>query len=161
MISKPNIKPYSQEMDKDNKWVEMLILGKIVVSNHKVIKNPDKYGIDLLVLNSVEETVGGIECEKHGKYWLKTFDFPTVHFLGRKAKFVNSRCFYLMVNLDGSNVVMISFAELPKCPTILKDTPHTHGESFYEVSKERCVWGWVRVNEKLDQFYNLAISDFM
>ena len=76
---------------KDYKWVEKLVLKKLNnFSKHKLVLNPDKYGIDILVTLN-KKIVGGIECEWKGiNGWSEDFfPFKTVHFLMRKRHFKN------------------------------------------------------------------------
>ena len=82
-------KPFSQENYNKYEHCETMLLEKIVIPHHRLKRNPDRHGIDVLVIRNKDgRKVGGLEAESHAKYWAEQFPFNTVHFLGRKTKYI-------------------------------------------------------------------------
>jgi hypothetical protein len=142
-VSRPSgYKPYNPELDRYG-WLEGLVIERTSphLQNHVIVKNPDEKGIDLLIKKD-DQVVGGIEVEWHGTYWKKRFPFNTVHFLGRKTKFIGDNRFYLMSNDDGSQVLAVGFDELKHHETQIQDNRLAVNEPIYDVPNDHCIWGW-------------------
>lgn len=150
-------KPFSQESYEKNKWAEEFLLTKINIRKHKVDHNPDIHGIDLLIYDKDDRAIGGIETEVHGKYWdgLK-FPFPTCHFLERKTKYIKKNNFYVMLNRDGSNALMLPFRDLKKYPLRQINNTSMSGEYFYDVPIQKCIMGWKNINTRLNKYFGVA-----
>lgn len=130
-------------------YVVRVLSTSLQVGGLELYKNPDPYGIDILVGNG-KEPVGSIEVEWHGRYWRRRdFPFRTVHFLGRKKKYMTEGAFYLMTNNDGTDAVMIGFGELQHHGTRIMDNELCINEPIWDVPNDRCVWGWRGIIEAL------------
>jgi hypothetical protein len=134
-------KPFSQDNYDKSKWVEEIIFDKIKLANYNMVKNDNKFGIDILIIDD-NQIVGGIEAEQHSKYWKEYFPFKTVHFLGRKKKYSSHNNYYVMVNSDGTKAVMIPFRDLTKYNTTLMNNSSCDNEPIYDIPCKNCIWGW-------------------
>lgn len=152
-------KPFSPRSYRENKWVEDLIEKKVEIAGYRLMHNPDKHGIDLLIVNRHGKAIGGIEAEWHGRYWKKNFPFETVHFLGRKIKYIKPHYFYMMVNNDGSEALMIPLTDLPKYEIKKMDNRLCDEEGIFDVPNEKCIWGWKDINNYLDYYFNVIANE--
>ena len=149
-------KPYSEYSHSKYKWLETLIIQRLCIRNHHLQSNSDKFGIDVLVLDNKGAVVGGLEIESHGKYW-RSYPFPydTVHFLGRKAKYINENNFYILTNVK--NAVMIKMDKLLNYkPSNMTNTSVVE-EPIYDVPIEECVEGWGNINIALNAYFNKEV----
>ncbi len=151
-------KPYSEELHDEYRWTEDEIHNKIDLDNYNLIDNPEKKGIDKLIVDSNGNVEGGIDVESHGKYWHDEFPFSSVHFLVRKEKFVSDEMknYYILVNDDMTDCCMMSMNELIKYRKI-RNKVSTEGKRtdiFWDVPNDDCTWGWDSVNKKLNEVFN-------
>ena len=154
MDEKPTgYKPFDTDAYLQFSPLERIVRTKILIPNHQLIKNPEPYGIDLLVVNA-EGIQGGIEVESHEKYWTKEFPFDTVHFLGRKQKYTGENNFYLMCSKNNANAVVINFLRLTDDLRIINDNENCIEEPMYDVPRDQCVFGWTAIAEHLDSHFN-------
>ena len=150
-------KPYDKDLHREVAWTENRLQKQIQINGCSIIRNPDKYGIDFYVMKD-NVILGGIEVELHGKYWKETFPFQTVHFLGRKAKCIEKHCFYIMVNEDYSDALMIPFTQLEKFKTDKIETTYTTKEPIFDIPLECCTWGWLNIIAELNLYFKNEIN---
>jgi len=146
-------KPFDPVSYEKNRWVEDFLLTKINIPDFVIQKNSDKHGIDINVWKD-GKMIGGIEAEWHGRHWKDKFLFETVHCLGRKFKYAQPHCFYVMVNEDGSQVLMIPFDIVIASKMISLNNAYCDKEVYFDVPVEKCVWGWTRINEYLSNYFH-------
>ena len=146
-------KTFSQDKYIKFNIIEDIVKNKIDIDNYEITKNPDKYGIDLLIKRN-NVIIGGIEVESHSKYWVFDFPFETVHFLGRKTKFIGKNNFYLMTSKNNLNCVLINFNQL--CTDYLKtmDNSDCENEPIYKIPANQCIFGWDEANSYLNTIFN-------
>ncbi len=153
-------KPFSIGNYKKYSPLEKFIAEKISIENHKILKNPDKYGIDLIIINN-EKICGGLEIESHGKYWIDAFPFDTVHFLGRKKKYIGNNNFYLLCSQENKNAVIINFLKLTDNFIVENNNVSCEKELFYDIPKEECLFGWNKIIMYLNNYFNKKLDYWM
>jgi len=147
-------KPFSKKLYDMYNYLENIVIEKINIKNHSLTKNKDRYGIDI-VIKKEENVVGGIEVESHGKYWKSIiFPFNTVHFLGRKKKFIGDNNYYLMLNESCTNCVVIPTKKLNDEFLTLQNNEKCNNEYIYDVPKNKCIFGWDNINLFLNNEIN-------
>jgi len=139
-------KPFNKKLYDDTAWVVDTIIDKIKLEGFTCVKNSYFYDIDILIMKE-KRVIGKIEGELHGKYWDTEFIFPSVHFLGRKTKYIGEKSYYLMVNKDGSQCVMMPFQKLGNYKLVTIDNVACKNELMYDVPKADCIWGWDNINK--------------
>lgn len=144
-------KPFDRESYKVNQPLELLVAAKLRIKGCQIVKNPDKFGIDLLIRKN-GETVGGIEVEAYKRWSTRKWYGGVVHFLGRKAKYALPNCFYIIVGHKG--VLMCEFVNIVSCKTVRVNTPVCDNEPMFAVPKVYCIFGWKRINNYLNGYVN-------
>jgi hypothetical protein len=150
------IKPFSQDLfNKFNEIVLNHIIVNLKFNNYFLEYNPDKYGIDLVILNLESKVCGYIEGEYHGKYWNGlNFPFKTAHFLGRKNKYNGNNSYYIMTNNDGKSAIMIPFNNLIKFKQIPINNIYMNKEMMYDVPLKECILGWDKIIKYIEKDLN-------
>lgn len=101
--------------------------------------NPDQYGIDVLAIgNDWQECQFEVEV-KHN--WSgQQFPFDTLHFAGRKQKFLASgkEVVFVTFNHERTHALAVSGKVLKQAPLVYKKTKYTEKEPFIEVVADRC-----------------------
>lgn len=157
-----NFKPFDEDLYSLYSPAEKIVCEHLYIHKHKVVKNTDKYGIDLTVKNQLQAIVGGIEVEWHGKYWKDKFPFDTVHFLYRKKKYGLKNCFYIMTNESGDSALMIGFDELLEHQTKEFDNVLMRNEMMWDVPLDHCIIGYRDINYCLNSHFTpQKLSSFM
>jgi hypothetical protein len=161
-MTKPTgYKPFSEKAYWKFSIFEQILKDNVEISNHEIVRNPDRYGIDLLVLNEDGMVVGGLEAESHGKYWGdKGFPFKTCHFLYRKKKYIEPHHFYVMINRSGKEALMMPFWELENHNTKIINNAACRGEKFYDVPIRSCIMGWDDINDYLEKYFNGDLPEY-
>ena len=153
-------KPFEKSNYDKYSNLEEMVMSKIIIEHCSIEKNPNQYGIDLLIKNK-DKTVGGIEVESHGKYWTDIFPFDTVHFLGRKTKFKDMDNYYLMTSAGFKNCVMINFNQLKDEYKTIQDNESCNNEPIYAIPKDQCIFGWDKVMIFLNNKFNNKAEGWM
>ena len=97
----------------------------------EVLPNPDKYGVDLLVLNE-NKMVGVVEVEVRG--WSPNCPYPTIHVPERKTKFFGSNSLFFALTKDMAKAYWIESKEILKHPMKeVRNIKVSEGEMFYDV----------------------------
>jgi hypothetical protein len=106
--------------------------------NLRVVDNPNKYGIDLLLYDSENKLVGEVEVETKVSWVgriLPDFYKGIVNVPSRKYSILNKdKVHYFLFNSDYTRVLVAIGKEITKCPkeeVINKYVPN--GELFYKV----------------------------
>lgn len=144
-------KPFSPGNYEKYSPLEKQTIEKINLNNYSIMKNPDKYGIDLLITYK-DKIIAGLEVESHAKYWENEFPFKTVHFLGRKKKYKENNNFYIMISAECKNCVLLPFNELLDEYLVIQNNESCKNEPIYDIPKEKCIFGWNEVNKYLNKY---------
>lgn len=99
--------------DAKSKSSTISLIEKLIKKGHinevKIKENPDKYGIDLLVLDKVtEEVIGYIEVEQSYKWGREPYPYKTIRLPERKEKWLKAenlpygdkQVLFVMINND-------------------------------------------------------------
>jgi hypothetical protein len=141
-------KPFEKELyDKYNDDVLKSIIKNIEIPDHYIVKNKKQYEIDLLIVNKWNMICGYIEGESHAKYWKDKFIFNTVHFLGRKTKYITEKGYYILTSMNNIDAVMIPFNILSLFSPISMRNIYSNSEHIYDIPNENCVFGWKNIND--------------
>jgi len=112
--------------------------GKALFNNNfKVIENPNKHAVDLLVYNKKDEHKFNVEVEIKTN-WKKgeDFKFPDVNFLKRKEKYckLDKPTIFVIFNEDLSQYLAVKDKDVLNSP--LKEVPNKFvysGELFFKI----------------------------
>jgi hypothetical protein len=144
-------KPFKQEsFNEFNDKVMRIVKKNLLFHGYYLEENPDKFGVDFLLLNTYCQVRGFVEIESHAKHWFEHFPFETVHFLGRKLKYVKPNSYYIMINYNGVSSVMLPFEELKKYDVIRMDTAVFKEDAIIDVPIDKCVWGWGNISKFIE-----------
>jgi hypothetical protein len=133
-----NKKPFSKEQyDKDD-VAKYQVVKWLRDSGYDAQVNPARYGIDVLAEKNGVPLM--IEVEVKHNWKGETFQYSTLHYSGRKKKFLDNpeRTFFMTLNHERTHAFLVSGVNLVAAPTIVKDTIYTRGEEFIEVEIEHC-----------------------
>ena len=103
--------------------------------------NPDRYGIDLLILKG-GKLLGTAEVEV--RQWSPNCPFPTIHVPERKTKFFGDRVLFFALTKDMKSAYWIETKRITEYP--IKEISNykiPRGEMFYDVPTE--VFGFVEL----------------
>lgn len=113
------------------------ILSLIDKRVYKVVENPKKRGVDLLVYSRKDDKhLFNIETEVKRVWKTKTFEYDSVQFPERKKKFAKLEVptLFVMFSEDTKNYLVVKDKDLLKSPCI--EVPNRYcykGEYFYQV----------------------------
>ena len=107
------------------------VAGYLTKLGWEVLPNPDRYGVDLLVLKD-GKNVGVIEVEV--RQWSPNCPFPTIHVPERKTKFFNGNSLFFALTKNMENAYWIESKEILKHPLKeVRNVKVTSGELFFDV----------------------------
>lgn len=152
-------KDLHNETDDRGKNATLNMLSVILSgTDYYAIENPDKYGIDILVLNSKNLVVSGIEVEVRFKNWDRDTGFPfsTVNCLMRKDHYWGENSsvpqkipfevhpivsfLYCQWNSLCTRCVIVLPEEIKKVnPIVNKNRYVPNGEKVKQVSIDKCI----------------------
>lgn len=133
-------KPFSPSLYKKDDSAKELVIKWLKAQDIDAWVNPDQYGID--VLSKDEYGVEHCwEVEVKHNWRGPEFPFPSVHFSGRKKKFVKDpdSVSFAMLNHERTHVLIVKGQQLAKAELVTKDTIYTRDEKFIEIPIENCV----------------------
>ena len=134
-------KPFDLELYSQDDKAKLLVIDWMKSYGIETYVNPDQYGIDLL--GTGPKGKYQIEVEVKHNWSGPTFPFDTVHFAGRKQKFVvnHERCKFVMLNHDLTHALMVDGTILAAAKIVNKRTIYTASENFIEVPISSCkIW---------------------
>ena len=126
------VKAFEQDLhDKYDAPAKAAVAGYLTKLGWEVLPNPDRYGVDLLVLKD-GKNVGVIEVEV--RQWSPTCPFPTIHVPERKTKFFNGNSLFFALTKDMGKAYWIESKEILKHPLKeVRNVKVTSGELFFDV----------------------------
>lgn len=155
-----NFKPFSQASYDANQVFEEKVRQKLSIENHTIIKNPNKHGIDLLVIrNSDGEVVGGIEVENRSGRWSDGFKPSEVIVYGRKVKYNKKNYFIIILSREMLNCCMKLLPEIFEYPVTQRDTFYVKNEYVFVTPPDSWIWGWNNVIEYLNMWFNKEVKN--
>jgi hypothetical protein len=131
-------KPFSPSLYKKDDGAKELVIEWLSSQDITAWVNPDQYGIDLLSkdMYGVEHSW---EVEVKHNWKGDQFPFSSVHFSGRKKKFLKDpdSVSFVMLNHELTHALIIKGYILAKSQLVTKDTIYTTNEKFIEVPVEK------------------------
>jgi len=118
--------------DEDD-WAKFKVLNWLRQNKFDAEVNPDKYGIDLLACRNGVRSAYEVEVKHNwGAY---DFPFSTVHFSGRKKKFLTDdlEVWFVMLNYDHTNALFVGCDDFLNGREVWKDTKFSQMEPFVEI----------------------------
>ena len=102
---------------------------------YNCIKNPDEYGVDLLVER--KDRKFGCEVETKTGWHRPEFEFPTLRIPSRKQEFTDDRVTFFVLNSGRTHAAVVSLQKLLKSPVVqVKNKMVPMGDYFYEIALE-------------------------
>jgi hypothetical protein len=127
------MKPFDQQLyDRDDAAKYFVIDWLKTLDIHARV-NPDPYGIDLLATGPLGEYE--IEVEVKQSWSGHRFPYSSLHFAGRKDKFIRDgiNLRFVTLNKEWTYAAIVSGEQLSSAQVIKKNTIYTTDESFIEI----------------------------
>ena len=126
------VKAFEQDLhDKYDAPAKSAVADYLTRLGYEVLPNPDRYGVDLLVLNN-HKVIGVVEVEV--RQWSPTCPFSTIHVPERKTKFFNGNSLFFALTHDMQHAYWIEAKEILKHPMKeVRNVKVTSGELFFDV----------------------------
>ena len=134
-----NSKPFSTALYNRDDDAKELVIKWLKSKNFDAWVNPDQYGIDVLSKDDAGvEHAWEVEVKHNWKGEL--FPFSSVHFSGRKKKFLKTpdKVSFVMLNHERTHALVVDGQDLAEADLVKKDTIYTSNESFIEVLTKNC-----------------------
>jgi len=125
-------KTFEQDLhDKYDAPAKEAVAKYLTTLGYEILPNPDKYGVDLLVLHN-GIGIGVIEVEVRS--WSPICPFPTIHVPSRKTKFFNGNSLFFALTQDMQHAYWIEAKDILNHPMKeVRNIKVTSGELFYDV----------------------------
>ncbi len=133
-------KPFSPKLYADNDDAKILVIDYLEANGFSAGINSDDYGIDLLAKHLQTNKNYELEVEVKHNWKGPMFQYKTLHFPGRKLKFVkdSDQTVFFILNHERTHAYWVKGSVLAKCPIVVKDTIYTKNERFIEVAIDNC-----------------------
>ena len=136
MTERKPFSPTLYKQDDSAKWSLIDYLTHKGFDNPRV--NPDDYGIDVLAERDDEPYAFEVEVKHNWKG--ESFPFPSVHYVGRKTKFINNlvaplaNTYFVTINDERTVALRVDGKTFSESPLVAKKTIYTTSEHFVEVA---------------------------
>ena len=126
------IKVFEQDLhDKYDAPAKAAVADYLTKMGWEVLPNPDRYGVDLLVLKD-GKNIGVVEVEV--RQWSPSCPFSTIHVPERKTKFFNGNSLFFALTKDMGHAYWIESKDILKYPLKeVRNVKVTSGELFFDV----------------------------
>jgi len=134
-----NLKPFEQDLhDKFDPSGKTAVINFLVNKGIEAVENPDKYGIDILVLRD-GEIIGSAEVEvRNYNHQDKSIcPYNTIHVPVRKEKFRSSSSLFFSVTPDLEHAYVIVSSEIDGDKKEVPNCKVANGEYFYDIPKDK------------------------
>jgi hypothetical protein len=133
-------KPFSPTLYAENDDAKNLVIDFLKANGFLAKVNPDQYGIDVLAKHLDTNEKYELEVEVKHNWRGERFQYPTLHFPGRKQKFIKNsqQTVFFILNHERTHAYWVDGTVLSKSPIVTKDTIYTKNEQFIEVSLSNC-----------------------
>jgi hypothetical protein len=133
-------KPFSPTLYAINDDAKLLVIDYLQANGFLAKVNPDDYGIDLLAKHLETNNKYQFEVEVKHNWKGDRFQYPTLHFPGRKQKFIKDSPYtvFFILNHERTHAYWVDGTTLSTCPIVTKNTIYTKNEQFIEVSIDKC-----------------------
>lgn len=129
-------KPFDPELYKQDDPAKHEMVSWLSDMGFYAYINPDQYGIDVLAIKDFVDY--GFEVEVKHNWSGHEFPYDTVHFAGRKTKFIAPNHFFTMFNTERTAFLLVDGFSMRLAPVVSKKTKYTDNESFVAVPVGRC-----------------------
>ncbi len=123
--------------DKTDKLAKQTAIAILEKAGHKVVENPNRHAVDLLVYNDKDEHIFNCEVEIKTNWKTGTdFKYPDVNFLDRKAKYckLDKPTVFVIFNEDLSQYLSVKGSDVLSSPQeVVKNKYCYDGELFYKL----------------------------
>ena len=132
-------KPFSQDLYASDDNAKDLFIEILLARGWDARVNPDQYGIDVISTN-LNGDVRTFEAEVKHNWSGPTFNYRTLHYSGRKQKFLKDpdSVSFVTFNHERTHAFVVPGEVLSKAKIITKDTIYNKGEQFIEVDVADC-----------------------
>ena len=133
-----NKKPFSKSQYDQDDRAKYQVIQWLRKKGYEAQVNPERYGID--VLAEKDGQLLQIEVEVKHNWKGPEFQYDTLHYSGRKKKFLGQpdNTFFITLNHELTHGLLVSGPVLEAAKTIIKDTIYTRNEEFIEVQVSEC-----------------------
>lgn len=133
-------KRFDKELyERNDKIAKEAVLNLLDSTELHVIENTKKTQVDLLAYNS-EDHVFNIECEIKRVWKDKNFQYDSVQFPERKAKYANldKPTLFVMFNNDLTSYLVVKSEDLISSPCVEVPNKYMYkGEKFFQVPLDK------------------------
>lgn len=132
-------KPFEQDLHDKFDAPAKEAVARFMKEQHDidVVPNPDKYGVDLLVMRG-DKRIGQIEVEV--RQW-NPCPYPTIHVPQRKTKFFSGTTLFFALTKDMKHAYWIETNEIDKYPLReISNYKVQSGELFFDVPTTEFVY---------------------
>lgn len=134
---------------RDNQFAINILHNYLKGKGYTIIDKDEDFGLDIMVEKDGEQLLFEAEVKTGRPFTTKsTFPFPTVSFLARKDKWVDTPFWYGIVCRETNYAVFahssVIFNDEYKEQVFVANTDREGVDSFYRVPKELCYFGKVR-----------------
>jgi hypothetical protein len=138
-------KVFSEKLYAQDDNAKYQILDWLNNHGYQAKINPDKYGIDIIANKNGIKYFFEVEVKHPWKG--EEFPFPEgVDFVPRKKKLAKANSYFVMLNHERDNALVINGTAVLESPIVVKDSIYTSGERFIRIPLEKCVF--IRLGDK-------------
>lgn len=133
-------KPFSPTLYAINDDAKILVIDFLQANGFLAKVNPDQYGIDVFAKHIKTDQRYEFEVEVKHNWKGEKFQYPTLHFPGRKQKFIKNspNTVFFILNHERTHAYWVDGTILSTCPIVTKNTIYTQNEQFVEVAINKC-----------------------
>ena len=134
-----NKKPFSKDQYDQDDAAKYQVVKWLRNDGYEAQVNPARYGIDVLATKDGRDLKLEVEVKHNWKG--EVFQYNTLHYSGRKKKFLDTpeNTYFITLNHERTHALLVPGKVLSVAPIIVKDTIYTRGEEFIEVMVADCV----------------------
>lgn len=130
-------KPFSKKLYSEDDNAKYQVVDWLTRQNYNAKINPDTYGVDVLANKNGVKYCFEVEV-KHN--WTGVdFPFSTVHFSGRKRKYIQPNTYFTMLNHKRNRILIVDYEALNNALIVRKNTIYTSDERFIEIPASECM----------------------
>lgn len=133
-----NKKPFSKSLYEQDDSAKYHVINWLRLQGFEAQVNPARYGIDVLAEKG--DKVMQVEVEVKHNWKGPAFQYDTLHYSGRKKKFLGQpdTTFFITLNHELTHGLLVPGPVLEAAKIIVKDTIYTRNEEFIEVNVADC-----------------------
>jgi hypothetical protein len=112
------------------------MLSHMIDRNHSVMSNPDRYGVDILIIDDVGSVIRGAEVEVKLGWSGGTFPFPSLRIPNRKLGLLmlDVPVDFYVLNREMTHCIEVGIDQILSSPVVLIDNRYAKDEMFREIN---------------------------